>query len=154
VLLDLIVCQPDQEAAGSSTTFENALDRDGSDNYDQVNNLSTTDFYTPEKYPAVHFGRDYTNNVSNIGTSAYNYYGSWYLPSAAELFQIYKNKATVNAALSACGGTTFSGAYLTSSQHASNASMIMYLDFSGTSQIFYGVDKTLTTKKTCAIHEF
>lgn len=154
VLLDLIVCQPDQEAAGSSTTFENALDRDGSDNYDQVNNLSTTDFYTPEKYPAVHFGREYTNNVSNIGTSAYNYYGSWYLPSAAELFQIYKNMTTVNAAISACGGTTFSGEYLTSSQHASNASMIVYLNFSKTDRIFYGVDKTVATKETCAIHEF
>ena len=158
VSIDSTTCAPDQEAAGSATTFEDAVDRNGKDNYDQLDSAlrslpGGTDTYDgATKYTANYFASVYRNAATNITSSAYS--NDWYLPTAAELFQIYKNKATVNAALSACGGTTFSGAYLTSSQHASDASMIMYLDFSETSQIFYGVDKTLTTKKTCAIHEF
>lgn len=158
VSIDSTTCAPDQEAAGSATTFEDAVDRNGKDNYDQLNSTLSSlpggsDTYDgATKYTANYFASVYRDAATNITSSAY--INDWYLPSAAELFQIYKNKATVNAALSACGGTPFDGAYLTSSQHASNASMIMYLDFGGTSQIFYGVDKTLTTKKTCAIHEF
>ncbi len=52
----------------------------------------------------------------------------WYLPAKSELSTIYKNKSTLNARLSAIGGTTFDTGYYWSSTE-DDRRHAYYIDF-------------------------
>ena len=104
-------------------------DTDGSDNLEQIASFLTTaglenDTTDASKYPAFYFAKNYKTTATNLGAA---YENGWYLPTVAELFDIWKVKATVDAASSLCGGSQFgTSLYWSSSQYASNVAARAY----------------------------
>lgn len=119
-------------ATGSAGYLTFTVDTDGSDNLEQIASSLTTaglenDTADASKYPAFYFAKNYKNTATNL-TSTYE--NGWYLPTVAELFDIWKVKATVDAASSLCGGSQFDNSYYwSSSPYASNASYACLLGF-------------------------
>lgn len=109
-------------ATGSAGNLTFTDDTDGSDNLEQIASFLTTaglenDTTDASKYPAFYFAKNYKTTATNLGAA---YENGWYLPTVAELFDIWKVKATVDAASSLCGGSQFSTSwYWSSSQYAS-----------------------------------
>ena len=85
-------------------------DLDGSDNFSQIgafltDNSSTDDTSTAANYPAFNWANTYSSTATNLADT--DYASGWYIPTARELYCVYSNVATVNAALALCGGTEF-----------------------------------------------
>ena len=125
-----IVCEPEEGGSAGNWTFPNTADRNGSDNFNQIATFlksqsglendtgltidgeasSKNAEEAAELYPAFYFALNYKNQHGSnvVGTS---YEDGWYLPSRAELFQIYKSiRATdsvVEPAIEKCNGTVF-----------------------------------------------
>ncbi len=76
---------------------------DGSDGWDKLKEACSDAESNPEKYPAWNYCRNYGANNGLEGDIE----EGWYLPTLAELYTIYQNKAVVNASLSKAGGSTF-----------------------------------------------
>ena len=110
-------------ASGDAGNLTFTDDTDGSDNLEQIASFLTTaglenDTTDASKYPAFYFAKNYKNTATNLEAA---YGNGWYLPTVAELFDIWKVKATVDAASSLCGGSQFGTSwYWSSSQYASN----------------------------------
>ena len=110
-------------ASGDAGNLTFTVDTDGSDNLEQIASFLTTaelenDTTDASKYPAFYFAKNYKTTATNLGAA---YENGWYLPTVAELFDIWKVKATVDAASSLCGGSQFDASYYwSSSQYASN----------------------------------
>ena len=108
-------------ASGAAGNLTFTGDTDGSDNLEQIASFLTTaglenDTTDASKYPAFYFAKNYKNTATNLGAA---YENGWYLPTVAELFDIWKVKATVDAASSLCGGSQFGDSYYwSSSQYA------------------------------------
>ncbi|MBQ3670773.1 MAG: hypothetical protein II921_04775 [Treponema sp.] len=121
---------------GDSDAYTFTGDLDGSDNLGQIGaflrkNGITDDTVGGSLYPAFYCAKNYAEwEGSNAWGTKFE--SGWYLPSIAELFQVWKNVETVNAAIEACGGTPFDEKYYwSSSQYASPYYNIAYLfDFS------------------------
>ena len=117
-------------ATGSAGNLTFTGDTDGSDNLEQIASFLTTaglenDTTDASKYPAFYFAKNYKTTATNLGAA---YENGWYLPTVAELFDIWKVKATVDAASSLCGGSQFGTSwYWSSSQHASYRDYAYYL---------------------------
>ena len=120
--IETIQCPPSGDAGNLTFT----VDTDGSDNLEQialfltsaglVDDTTGTDADT--RYPAFYFAKNYKTTATNLEAA---YENGWYLPTVAELFDIWKVKATVDAASSLCGGSQFDASYYwSSSQYASN----------------------------------
>ena len=102
-------------------------DRNGSDNLKQISDFlislgETDDTGTAENYSAFYFGKNYKDTATNIAGTDYE--SGWYLPSIAELFQIYANGKgenkvfDIDAASEALGGDKFGTLfYWSSSQY-------------------------------------
>ena len=109
-------------ASGDAGNLTFTGDTDGSDNLEQIASFLTTaglenDTTDASKYPAFYFAKNYKTTATNLGAA---YENGWYLPTVAELFDIWKVKATVDAASSLCGGSQFGNSfYWSSSQYAS-----------------------------------
>lgn len=109
-------------ASGDAGNLTFTGDTDGSDNLEQIASFLTTaglenDTTDASKYPAFYFAKNYKTTATNLGAA---YENGWYLPTVAELFDIWKVKATVDAASSLCGGSQFDTSwYWSSSQYAS-----------------------------------
>lgn len=113
-------------ASGSTGALTFVADKDGSDNLEQISeflsdpsNYTTDDTGTAANYPAFYFAKNYSSIATNLGTI---YATGWYLPSIAELFQIYNCRENgvniVNAASNLCGGDQFGiNFYCSSSQY-------------------------------------
>lgn len=73
--------------------------------------------YDAAKYPAWAWCETYGNTAANVPDDAKaDFKTGWYFPSVKELYDIFKAKATVDAALTAAGGQDFTGvSYLSSS---------------------------------------
>ncbi|MBQ3670421.1 MAG: hypothetical protein II921_02955 [Treponema sp.] len=131
-------------ASGSAGALTFTGDKNGSDNLSQIgtflaSNSSTDDTATADNYPAFYFAKNYASD--------------WYLPTIAELFQIWKSKETVDAASKLCGGSEFgSDVYWSSSQYASPDLRACNLDFS--SGGWYNNGKSVTNKSVCAVRAF
>ena len=119
--------------SGDAGNLTFTVDTDGSDNLEQIASFLTTaelenDTTDASKYPAFYFAKNYKTTATNLGAA---YENGWYLPTVAELFDIWKVKATVDAASSLCGGSQFGDSYYwSSSQYASydgNASKLILL---------------------------
>lgn len=131
-----IQCSATGSAGALTFTDETANDRNGSDNLEQIDAFGgVDDTSTSAKYPAFYFAKNYSTTATNLGT---NYASGWYLPSIAELFQIYANgKGTnkafdIDAASQALGGDKFEDGsiipcYWSSSQSASGGSNACFL---------------------------
>ncbi|MDD5930053.1 MAG: InlB B-repeat-containing protein [Spirochaetales bacterium] len=124
-------------ASGSIGAVTFTGDKDGSNNLEQIEDFSgVDDTTTAANYPAFYFGKNYaTNTVTNIEATS-EFATGWYLPSIAELSQIYACRADtsngfdIDAASEALGGNAFgTSSYWSSSQYASDESNAYALNF-------------------------
>ena len=146
-------------ASGDTGNLTFTGDTDGSDNLEQIASFlttaeladDTTGTDADKKYPAFYFAKNYKNTATNLEAA---YENGWYLPTVAELFDIWKVKATVDAASSLCGGSQFGNSiYWSSSQYASADSVAYELNFlngdwSGPN------NKSYSSNYVCAIRAF
>ena len=93
-------------------------DLDGSDNWEEicaVDPEGTQDAAT--NYPAFNFANTYGTTAGLTDT---DYENGWYVPSIAELSQVYKNKEVIQTSLTKASGFTIgTSGYWSSSQSAS-----------------------------------
>ena len=142
-------------ATGDAGNLTFTVDTDGSDNLEQIASFLTEagladDTTDASKYPAFYFAKNYKNTAINLGAA---YENGWYLPTVAELFDIWKVKATVDAASSLCGGSQFETSYYwSSSQYASldDCASTLYFDFGDWSSNF----KYNSYNYVCAVRAF
>ena len=121
-----IVCTPSvlyQTEAAASATFTG--DTDGSDNWDYICSVDPEGTANAAvNYPAFNWVNTYNETYkSKLGSAR----PAWYMPSIAELCEVYKNKGAVNASLSKINGLNsayadeaFGNRYCCSSSQFSN----------------------------------
>lgn len=142
-------------ATGSAGNLTFTDDTDGSDNLEQIASFLTTaglenDTTDASKYPAFYFAKNYKTTATNLGAA---YENGWYLPTVAELFDIWKVKATVDAASSLCGGSQFGTRwYWSSSQYASLDHIACTLGFPNGAWDYYA--KNYAINYVCAVRAF
>ena len=117
-------------ASGSAGALTFTDDKNGSDNLSQIGtflaaNSSTDDTATEANYPAFYFAKNYASKTGSH-VSGTDYAGDWYLPTIAELFQIWKSKTTVDAASALCGGWQFGSSYYWSSSQVASLDDFAY----------------------------
>lgn len=95
-----IICQPSE--TGENVYFRATFDgdTDGSDNWEYICSIdlesTKDDDAVKENYPAFYWVNQYnTQYASLLGGKTFD----WYMPSFAELCQVYKNKGTINMSL-------------------------------------------------------
>lgn len=153
--IETIQCPPSRDA--SNLTF--TVDTDGSDNLEQIASFlktagladDTTGTDADKRYPAFYFAKNYKTTATNLGAA---YENGWYLPTVAELFDIWKVKATVDAASSLCGGSQFGDNYYwsSSSQYASNDNNAYKLNFNNGD--WNNNNKNNNNNYVCAVRDF
>lgn len=123
-----IVCTPSYGGSGAASTATFTGDTDGSDNWDYICSVDPEGTTDPAaNYPAFNYVLNYATTFS----LPEGYKDGWYMPSIAELAEIYKNKEVVNSVLSTIGGTQiYSSYYWSSSQYSSGFNCAWRLDFS------------------------
>ena len=149
-------------ASGSAGALTFTGDRNGSDNLVQIgmfltSNSSNDDTSTAANYPAFYYAKNYSSTASNLGEI---YKDGWYLPSTAELFQIYACRADtsngfdIDAASEALGGDKFGeGWYWSSSQCEDSPDNRAYmLDFVDGNRVLQA--KSYTVTRVCCIRAF
>ncbi|MCR4631697.1 MAG: DUF1566 domain-containing protein [Treponema sp.] len=113
-------------------TYTYTGDKNGSDNLEQIAAFLnakgvTDDTATAANYPAFYFAKNYSTKATNLGTI---YESGWYLPSIAELLELFKEKAEVNAAIKAVGGNGFNNSsYWSSTQSNTDDTQSISLSF-------------------------
>ena len=126
-----IICTP----SGSATSVTFTGDTDGSDNWDYICSVDPEGAANAAvNYPAFDWVNKYnTTYASKLGVAR----PAWYMPSIAELCELYKNKEAVNASLSKINGlnSTYADADLgtshiwSSSQNSYNGYSAWLADF-------------------------
>jgi hypothetical protein len=137
--------------SGDTGAFTFTGDKNGSDNLSQIADFlqaasdatdDTTGEEAADRYPAFYFAKNYKEQKIGSETACRiptisEFENGWYLPSIAELFQIYANgKGTsrvfdIDAASQALGGDTFgTSGYWSSSQFVSGDSLAYEFSFS------------------------
>ena len=141
----------------SPITF--AGDKNGKNNLQQIAEFlgEDDDTGTADNYPAFYFGINY-QNVTGSNVKGTDYATDWYLPSIAELYQIYVCRADttngfdVDAASEALGGSKFGTSVYSSSTQSSIGQKISTVSF------LDGGTTTAQNKpqalQVCCIHEF
>ena len=163
--IDTIRCLPDDGFSVGNIEFTGNQDKNGSDNFEQISLwLAENKTYyvhttkNPEKYfPAFYFAQNYkehkigSEESSRIPVGS-DYENGWYLPSFAELVEIWKNRETVDTASNALGGDEFGiRAYFSSSQNNHYATCVNYLTFNNGE---YRINSKTYEHYVCAIREF
>ena len=121
---------------------------DGSDGWERLKAACSDAESNPEKYPAWNYCRNYgaTNGLTG------DFETGWYLPTVAELYTIYQNKAVVDASLSKAGGSTFgTSCYWSCCQYPANL-LARVLHFSNGSMDDH--DKYLSRYYVCSVRAF
>lgn len=160
--IDTIQCAADDGGNAGNYTFNNATDKDGSKNLEQIEKwLSAEGSGTSDdtkgdgaadRYPAFYFAMNYMDQAGSHVTGT-AYASGWYLPSLAELFDIYKEITTVDAALDKCNGSKFNNSvYWSSSQHASSNNNAYIFDFY--EKVWNSNDKDINFYYVCCIRAF
>jgi hypothetical protein len=131
-----IVCTPSKTGSGAALTATFTGDTDGSDNWEEicaVDPEGTQDAAT--NYPIFNFENTYGTTAGLTGTG---YESGWYVPSIAELCEVFKNKKVIQTSLTKANGFYFDTreynyAYWSSSQSASsyNYAYQVYFDEGG-----------------------
>lgn len=154
-------------------------DKDGSDNLEQVgawlkdeNKGNTTDDTigngADSRYPAFYFAKNYKNKTIGSETKSRiagtTYETGWYLPSLAELFQIYANGIGTNkvfdidTASQALGGSKFTNTnawYWSASVFSNkNSGIASIINFTENDWHGQGMDQSANTGYACAIRDF
>ena len=146
-------------------TFDSDADKDGSDNLAQIASFlgnSDNDTGTAGKYPAFYYGDKYKDLYgSNVSGTIYE--SGWYLPTLAELFQIYANGIgsskvfDLETTVSGLGGDTFTDnahRYCwSSSQYDGDSNIHAYL-FDFQSGFMDLSPKHMDDNTICCIREF
>ena len=146
-------------ASGNAGALTFTGDKNGSDNLEQIEAFEGVDDTSTEgNYPAFYFAKNYSTTATNLGT---NYASGWYLPSIAELFQIYANgKGTnkafdIDAAIETLGGDKFSTSYYwSSSQYAAATARFAADQLSFSNGAWNGRTKHINEQYVCAIRAF
>lgn len=157
-----IICMSDrtkENGAAGAATFRG--DTDGSDNWTYIKSVEpagTADAAT--NYPAFNWVNTYnTTYAAQLGTS----HLAWYMPSVAELCEIYKNKEKIDASLKAIHDLPDGGTYAdTSFKSESYWSSSQVQDFNRDTyawNVSFGTGYVTTDERyldilTCAIADF
>ena len=92
-----IICRPSQTGNGAAETATFTGDTDGSDNWEYIKAVDpagSADAAT--NYPAFHWVDQYnTQYAAQLGGINF----AWYMPSLAELCEVYKNRESINESL-------------------------------------------------------
>ena len=92
-----IICKPSATGSGAAQTATFTGDSDGSDNWEYIKQqdpAGAADAAT--NYPAFHWVNTYNETYK---TQLNNKTFAWYMPSLAELCEVYKNRAAINDSL-------------------------------------------------------
>ena len=175
--ISTIQCVPEDNKDLPPYTFSSTADKNGSDNINQIavylkalgssNNdtslegSTTSGFTAGGNYPAFFAAKDYFAQQLPDGTvfSERLFAGTgacvegWYLPSFAELYQIYLCKTTfdLDAASTALGGATFGSSTYWSSSQDTTANCARMMAFDDGSNI---AEAKISTNRICPIREF
>ena len=113
--------------AGDGLVFSG--DVDGSDNWQELCELDAVNTQDAEmNYPAYFYANTYAE-IKQLDASMCD---NWYLPSVAELYEVYVHTEALNSVLKACGGSKFtamawsSSVYLNSKKETAS---VWYLKF-------------------------
>ena len=121
-----IVCTPSKTGEGAASTATFTGDTDGSDNWAEICDVDpegTANAAT--NYPAFNFANTYGTTAELTGT---DYENGWYVPSVAELCEVYKNKNVIQTSLTKANGFKIGILdYWSSSQRASDVGIYAYL---------------------------
>lgn len=97
-----IVCTPSKTGSGAAASATFTGDKNGSDNWDYICSVDPEGTANAAvNYPAFDWVNTYnTTYASQLGSAR----PAWYMPSIAELCEVYKNLEAVNASLSKING--------------------------------------------------
>ena len=120
-----IICTPSNTESGAASTAAFTGDIDGSDNWDYICGIDPEGTAnTAENYPAFNWVNQYNAAYADkLGGTNF----AWYMPSLAELCEVYRNREAINASLAKIHGldsdyadsTLGTSFYWSSSQFAS-----------------------------------
>ena len=97
-----IICTPSQTGSGAAQTATFTGDSDGSDNWEYICSIDPDGTAnTAVNYPAFNWVNTYnTTYAAKLGSAR----PSWYMPSLAELCEVYKNRDAINESLAKIHG--------------------------------------------------
>ena len=99
-----IICTPSKWENGAALTATFTGDTDGSDNWSYIKSKDaegTADAVVAENYPAFNWVSQYnTKYADKLNNKKFD----WYMPSIAELCEVYKNRTAIDASLSKIHG--------------------------------------------------
>ena len=130
-----IICEPSITGLGAAQVATFTGDTDGSDNWAYIKSIDpagAADAAT--NYPAFHWVNQYnTQYAAQLGGTNF----AWYMPSLAELCEVYKNRAVINESLTKIRGLdsnyadeSLGTSWYWSSQYSGSNSYAWYVDFS------------------------
>ena len=122
-----IICTPSETGSGAASTATFTGDTEGSDNWDYICSRDPEGtLNAATNYPIFDFANTYGTTAGLTGT---DYETGWYVPSIAELCEVYKNKEVIQTSLDAASGFTLGTSYYwSSSQYASSFSYAYQVD--------------------------
>ncbi len=99
-----IICTPSKSGSGAALTATFTGDTDGSDNWKFIkskDDVGTVDAVVAENYPAFNWVNEYnTKYADKLKHENFD----WYMPSIAELCEVYKNRSAIDASLAKIHG--------------------------------------------------
>ena len=115
-----IICNPSATGSGAASTATFTGDLDGSDNWDYICSIDpegTKAAVVAENYPAFHWVNRYNEEYAGkLGGTNF----AWYMPSLAELCEVYRNREAINASLAKIHGLENGNSYADSSLSTSS----------------------------------
>ena len=97
-----IICEPSTTGSGAAQTATFTGDTDGSDNWEYIKSIDPAGAANAAtNYPAFNWVNTYNETYK---TKLNNKTFAWYMPSLAELCEVYKNKAAINESLTKIRG--------------------------------------------------
>ena len=152
--------------SGSVGNYTFSGKKNGSQNFADIqyvlNAYNKDDTAEESKYPGFYWAINYKNNLIGSETesriiSGTDFTDGWYIPSTAELYELYKVVETVSNASSYCLGDTFEGTspntYVTSSKYPDTNEDHTCSTIEFATGTWNGIAWS-TAKYICAIHEF
>ena len=139
-----IVCEPSEYGEGSAATSTFAGDTDGSDNWGYIKSIDSAGTADAAKnYPAFNWVQQYN---TKYGTNI-----AWYMPSIAELCEVYKNRDPINVSLEAIhnlsGGSAYADTLLGTDWYWSSS------QFSDSNRLAWTVDLDGNKVENCAKYD-
>ena len=97
-----IICTPSNTGSGAASTATFTGDLDGSDNWDYICGIDPEGTANAaENYPAFNWVNQYNAAYADkLGGTNF----AWYMPSLAELCEVYRNREAINASLAKIHG--------------------------------------------------